>query len=190
MPLNAGSTRKLARRILAAAALAQLLVLACSAFPLQTKNSAAPKAQKTQKKEDGRHQIDRLEDKWRDAVMKNDAVMLDGLLSEDYIAILANGTLQTKDQQLASVRAKEWHITALEMSERKVRFYGRTALVTSLAQVEGSTSDGDITGTYRYTRVYARDTRGLWKIVNFEASRIGHPHHSSGQRQNAPQSLP
>jgi ketosteroid isomerase-like protein len=56
-----------------------------------------------------------------------------------------------------------------------VRFYGTTAVVTSIAQVNGVTSEGDISGSYRYTRVYVRDPAGKWKIVSFEASRIREP---------------
>jgi ketosteroid isomerase-like protein len=41
--------------------------------------------------------------------------------------------------------------------------------------VSGSTADGDISGSYRYTRVYVRDEQGVWKIVSFEASRIRDP---------------
>jgi ketosteroid isomerase-like protein len=167
--------RKLGCRAITVAAIAQLLLFAACAFPLQG-NSNAPK-QKT----DPRHQIDRLEDRWREAVLNSDPNILDSLLAEDYVAITANGTLQTKDQTIASARAGEWHIITLDMSDRKVRFYGRTALVTSVAQVEGTTGDGNVTGTYRYTRVYARDSRGVWKVVNFEVNRIGHPH---GQARN------
>jgi ketosteroid isomerase-like protein len=38
--------------------------------------------------------------------------------------------------------------------------------------VKGTTSDGDVSGSYRYTRVYVRDPQGSWKIVSFEVSRI------------------
>jgi ketosteroid isomerase-like protein len=47
--------------------------------------------------------------------------------------------------------------------------------VTSLAEVKGTAGDGDISGSYRYTRVYVRDAQGAWKIVSFEASRIREP---------------
>ncbi len=68
------------------------------------------------------------------------------------------------------------HITSLTTSERKVRFYGQTAVVTSLSDVEGTNADGiDVSGSYRYTRVYVRDVQGHWKIVSFEASRIREP---------------
>jgi ketosteroid isomerase-like protein len=53
-----------------------------------------------------------------------------------------------------------------------VRFYGTTALVTSTADVQGTTPDGDISGSYRYTRVYVESQPGIWKIVSFEANRI------------------
>lgn len=132
-------------------------------------------------KHESRHEIDQLEDKWRDAVLKGNTVALNSLLADDYMAITANGTLQTRDEALASLRSGQWHFSSLNVLDRKVRFYGRTALVTSLAEVQGTTPDGDMSGSYRYTRVYIRDARGNWKIVSFEASRIQDPDLSSQQ---------
>jgi ketosteroid isomerase-like protein len=97
---------------------------------------------------------------------------MDSLLADDYIAITASGTLQTKDQALANLRSGQLHFATLDLSDRKVRFYGTTALVTSLAQVHATTPEGELSGSYRYTRVYVRDAQGKWKIVSFEASRI------------------
>jgi len=130
-----------------------------------------PRAQK----HESRHEIDQLEDSWRDAVMKSNPAVMDKLLADDYMAITASGTLQTKQQALANLRAGRMHFTTLDISDRKVRFYGSTALVTSVADVEGSTGDSELSGSYRYTRVYVRDTQGVWKIVSFEASRIREP---------------
>jgi ketosteroid isomerase-like protein len=120
-----------------------------------------------------RHVIDNLEDQWREAILSDDTAKMSALLADDYMAITPWGTLENKDQTLASLRSGRWRFTSLTMSDRKVRFYGRTALVTSQAQVQGSTPEGDLSGDYLYTRVYARDPRGNWKIVNFEANRIG-----------------
>jgi ketosteroid isomerase-like protein len=120
-----------------------------------------------------RHEIDQLEDQWRTAALKGDIPAMDSLLADDYMAITASGTLQTKDETLANLRNGRVHFTTLEISDRKVRFYRSTALVTSVAEVKATTPDGDISGSYRYTRVYVRDVRGAWKIVSFEASRIG-----------------
>jgi ketosteroid isomerase-like protein len=123
-------------------------------------------------KHESRHEIDQLEDAWRNAVLKANTAAMDALLADDYMAITAAGTLQTKDQALANLRGGRVHFTALELSDRKVRFYGTTALVTSIAEVTATTAEGDISGSYRYTRVYVRDEQGKWKIVSFEASRI------------------
>jgi ketosteroid isomerase-like protein len=135
--------------------------------------AGVPKAQK--QKHEIRHEIDQLEDAWRQAALSSNTAAMEKLLADDYLAITASGTLQTKDQALANLRAGRMHFTSLELSDRKVRFYGTTALVTSLAEVQGNTGDGELSGSYRYTRVYVRDAQGTWKIVSFEASRIREP---------------
>ncbi len=122
-----------------------------------------------------RHEIDQLEEAWRNAMLKSDTTTLSNLLADDYIAITASGTLQTKEDTLANLRTRRVHLTGLELSDRKVRFYGKTALVTSLAEVEGVNAEGDLSGSLRYTRVYVRDAQGHWKIVSFEASHIRQP---------------
>jgi ketosteroid isomerase-like protein len=122
-----------------------------------------------------RHEIDQLEDHWRDAILNRNVVAMDALLASDYMAITANGTLQSKDEALANLRSGALHIKSLEITDRKVRFYGATALVTSRAEVSGSTPEGDLNGSFRYTRVYVRDPSGVWRIVSFEASRIREP---------------
>jgi len=130
-----------------------------------------PKAQQ----HSSRHEIDQLEDAWRNAILKSNIAAMDRLLAEDYLAITSSGLVQTKAQTLANLKSGRMHMASLNVSDRKVRFYGRTAVVTSLATVQATTSEGDISGNYRYTRVYVRDATGTWKIVSFEASKIREP---------------
>jgi len=130
-----------------------------------------PRAQK----HESRHEIDQLEEAWRNAMTKGNLSALDALLADDYMAITPSGMLQTKEQALASLRSGATRITSIELSDRKVRFYGTTALVTSRAEVSGTTPGGELSGSFRYTRVYVRDAHGKWKIVSFEASRIREP---------------
>jgi ketosteroid isomerase-like protein len=131
-------------------------------------SSGMPRGQR----HESRHEIDQLEQTWRDAVMTRNVSVMDSLLAEDYIAITANGLLQSKEQTLTNLRSGTLKFASIEFSDRKVRFYGQTALVTSRAEVSGSAGEGDISGSYRYTRVYVKDASGAWKIVSFEASRI------------------
>lgn len=134
-------------------------------------HAGRPGAQKHER----RHEIDRLEEAWRTAVLNGNTTAMEALLADDYMAITASGTLQTKDQALANLRSGRTHIKSLDISDRKVRVYGTTAVVTSLAEVQGTNAEGDFTGSFRYTRVYVRDVQGKWKIVSFEASRIRAP---------------
>jgi ketosteroid isomerase-like protein len=126
-------------------------------------------------KHEGRREIDQMEEAWRKAVLTGDVAVMEGLLADDYIGITPNGILLTKEDTLARLRNPQRHITDLELSDNKVRFYGATALVTSFAHVTGINAEGEPIGDYRYTRVYIRNAQGQWKIVSFEASRIRLP---------------
>ncbi len=147
-----------------------LILLSLTAGVAQPKPEM-PRAERHESK----HEIDQLEQNWRDAILHRNVQAMEALLADDYIAITANGTLQSKDQTLASLKSGVLHFNSIDFSDRKVRFYGQTALVTSRAEVKGNTGEGEISGSYRYTRVYVRDPKGGWKIVSFEASRIREP---------------
>ena len=116
-------------------------------------------------------EIEGLELDWRQAQLTNNVTEVDRLLADDYLGINANGTLETKADELTRRRSGSLHITQLDLSDIKVRIYGDTAVVTSKAEVIGKNGDRDISGRYRYTRVYS-NREGQWRIVSFEASRI------------------
>ena len=126
-------------------------------------------------KHENRHDIDQLEDEWREAILSANTKVMDSLLAPDYMGITANGTLQSRDETMQSLSSGRLHFSLLQVTDRKVRFYGSTAVVTSLANILATTPDGKLTGNYRYTHVYVRDPEGDWKIVSFEASRVREP---------------
>ncbi len=146
-------------------ALCFLMLLAASAAPLL---SGMPRAERHEK----RHEIDKMEDAWRLAMLHGDAATVSAMLADDYMGISPMGTLQSREQTLASLRAGTMHFKSLDFSDRKVRLYGTTAVVTSRAEVDGVSPDGPLTGSYRYTHVWVRNAQGAWKVVSFEASRI------------------
>jgi ketosteroid isomerase-like protein len=134
----------------------------------QSPASTLPRAQR----HEYRHEIDQAEEAWRSAILKGNASALAALLSDDYTAITAKGAIETKEQAINSLRAGGLQLTALVISDRKVRVYGSTAVVTSMAELTGTRKAQEVSGRYRYTRVYVRNQAGQWKIVSFEASRI------------------
>ena len=79
--------------------------------------------------------------------------------------------LVARHDQVASVEAGTLRLTQLDLNDVKVRLYGDIAVVTSRVDLHGKNGERDISGRYRYTRVYNRRF-GQWKIVSFEASRM------------------
>jgi len=147
------------------------LLLSSPIFAAQPPHkSGLPRAEK----HEGRREIDQLEEAWRNAFVKSDTAAMGTLLADDFIGISPSGTLQNKEQMLANMGSGRLHIASMVLSDRKVRFYGATAVVTSLATVSGTNAESEISGSFRYTRVYVR-TAGQWKVVSFEASRIRPP---------------
>jgi ketosteroid isomerase-like protein len=153
-------------RCLAIGVALAVLLLAAPVLP------AMPRAEKHEM----RHQIEHLEDVWRNAMLKGNISALDALLADDYIAITPTGILQSKEQTLDNLRSGNMHFKSIALTDRKIRMYGTTALVTSRAEVNATATEGEeVSGSYRYTRVYVKDPRGVWRVVSFEASRIKEP---------------
>lgn len=125
-----------------------------------------------EKKRDAKKDVEALEEQWRVAQLAGDVVAMDKLLSDDYIGISMTGQVNTKAQQLERLRNRVVMLKRLDLGERKVKLVGTIAIVTSLAEVEGTNEGSPMTGTYRYTRVYQYLTGRGWKITSFEATRV------------------
>ncbi len=138
-------------------------------------------AQKSRKRAE-RTQIVALEHEWQKATLAGDLPAMDKLLSDDYLGITATGEVLTKTQQLDRMREGKLTITKLDTSETKIKLVGNIAIVTCLAQVEGTTDDGPLHGAYRYTRVYQRLAGNVWKVTNFEVTPASRPHHAPARQ--------
>jgi ketosteroid isomerase-like protein len=133
---------------------------------------AAPAFAQRHHKKLAREQIVALEAQFRQAQLAGDIAAMDKLLSDDYLGIGVNGQVSTKPQQLDRMRSRELVLTRIDTSEFKMKLVGQIAIVTSLAQVEGTLEGAPLHGMVRYTRIYQRLPNGVWKITNFEATRI------------------
>jgi ketosteroid isomerase-like protein len=148
------------------------VLISCVLFSASHANALAIPIPFTHRDNAGQHkQIENLEQDWRRALLDSNVPAMDHLLADDYLGVTANGTLETKADLLAMRRAGTIHISGLNLSDLKVRVYGDTAVVTSRAELAGTNGGTDISGYYRYTRVYNR-RNGEWRIVSFEASRM------------------
>jgi len=121
---------------------------------------------------DAKGQITDLEQQWRTATLTGDASMMDKLLSDDFVGISWTGQVNNKMSQLDRLRAKNITITKMDISDLKVKVVGPVAIVTSSAEIEGIADGNPMNGVFRYTRVYQRQPNGIWKVTNFEATRV------------------
>jgi ketosteroid isomerase-like protein len=122
--------------------------------------------------------IERLEERWQQAELEANIAVMAEMLSDDYLGIYSDGTVATKAETMAAFKSGAIHFTEMSTSDRKIRVFGATAVVVSKAEVAGVNEGENMSGQYRYTRVYHRGN-GVWKIVSFEASPIHqrrHPH--------------
>ena len=68
-----------------------VLLLAASAM-------AQPAPMPRGERHESRHQIEQLEDTWRDAIVHRNIPAVTSLLADDYVGINPNGILQSKDE--------------------------------------------------------------------------------------------
>lgn len=119
--------------------------------------------------------IEHLEQQIRTSLLAGDAATLDRLLADDFLGISSNGTLSNKQQYLRRLSKREHTFTRIDVLDTKFRFQPSSAVVTSLSSVAGVLDGLPTQGTFRYTRVYRRQTNGSWKVINFEATRVSGP---------------
>jgi ketosteroid isomerase-like protein len=150
--------------------LAWVLLAASSFAPPAPADGPHPK-----RKDQYKHEVEKLEEVWRVAQLNDDVAAMDKLLSDDYVGITMSGQVVTKMQQLDRMRNRTTVLTKITLDDVKVKLIGTTAIVTSLAQVDGTMDGAPMHGDYRYTRVYSRLPSGAWEITNFEATRVGAP---------------
>ena len=116
-------------------------------------------------------QIMKMERDRAAAVVKGDVAMLEGLTSDDYILINANGQLSDKATTMNNIKTGNIKLTANEVSDLKVRVYGDTAVVTGKSSAKGTIGGRELKGPVMFTRVYVKKN-GKWQSVAFQQTPI------------------
>src|SRR5256885_10477029 len=101
-------------------------------------------------------QIKKMEKDRAAAVVKGDVATLEGLTSDDYTFINANGQLSDKATTMNGIKTGNIKLTANEISDLKVRVYGSTAVVTGKSDAKGTIGGRELKGPGMVTRVYVK----------------------------------
>lgn len=133
--------------------------------------SASSRLSGSQKQPSDEKLLKQIEQDWLDAYRESDADKMAKILADDFIGRWADGSTQTKAEQLKAIRTGEEKHSTNQMVECNVRVYGDTAVVTGI-QTEQSILEGrDGSGTYSFTDVFVKRD-GRWQVVASETKRL------------------
>jgi ketosteroid isomerase-like protein len=114
-----------------------------------------------------------LESRLRTAQLAADADALDALIADKLLFTGPDGGLGTKTQDLEAHRSGAVRFRAHEPKELRVRRVGANVAICSLLAELAVEVNGSMTrGTYRYTRVWAQENTGPWRVVGGHVSQV------------------
>lgn len=109
-------------------------------------------------------EIIKLEEELRLAMVNSDVDKLDELIDDSLIFTTPDGKIATKQMDLEVHRSQVQKISELVPSEQIVKIYENCAVVTVKMKLIGDYNGINISGLYRYTRLWAK-IDDKWKIV-------------------------
>jgi hypothetical protein len=109
-------------------------------------------------------QLIRLDHEWTDAEIRNDVAVIGRVLAEDFISVSPVGSVADKQQFLRDYSSGDLKIASEQLSDYRVRLYGKTAVMTHLATLTGTYKGRDISGENRSFHVWVRQG-ARWEMV-------------------------
>ncbi|HEX5944311.1 MAG TPA: nuclear transport factor 2 family protein [Anaerolineales bacterium] len=114
-----------------------------------------------------------LEARIRAAQLRADLMALDDLISDDLLFTGPDGQLGTKEQDIEAYRSGTVKFLAHVPEELRIRRVSADVAISSLraqltVEVAGTLSHG----TYRYTRIWAREDGRAWRVVGGHVSLV------------------
>jgi len=121
----------------------------------------------------GDAEIVALEAALRAAQLAADVATLAHLISDDLLFTGPDGQLGTKAQDLEAHGSGVVRFRSHVPEELRMRRVGGDVVVTALrARLDVEVGGTLVRGTYRYTRVWARERDGRWRVVGGHVSQV------------------
>ena len=109
----------------------------------------------------------------RAAQLAADVATLDRLIAVDLLFAGPDGQLGTKAQDLEAHGSGVVRFRGHEPEELRARRVGNDVVVTSLrARLAVEVGGTLVAGTYRYTRVWAREQGSAWRVVGGQVAAV------------------
>jgi Domain of unknown function (DUF4440) len=105
-----------------------------------------------------------LERHFNDALLKADWKSIEGMQADDLILTNADGTLSRKSDAVESIRSGDLKFESIAVQDPRVQDFGHVVVITGTIIEKAHYKTTDLSGTYRFTDVWARRD-GKWQLV-------------------------
>jgi ketosteroid isomerase-like protein len=116
-------------------------------------------------------QIAALSDQFSQAFGKADTGFMEKYFTDDFTAIHSDGKLTPRAQEIDNIKSGTLKWASVDVHEKKIRVYGDTAVVISLASSNGTLSGKPYSGDFRTTQLWVKH-KGDWKCAAFQSTRV------------------
>jgi ketosteroid isomerase-like protein len=103
-----------------------------------------------------------LDVRYQAAVQRNDAAAMDRILAEDFVLVTGSGKTYSKADLLAEARAGRVRYDRQDDSDRTVRVWGDTAVVTAKLWAKGTENGKPFEHRLWFSDTYARTPTGWY----------------------------
>jgi ketosteroid isomerase-like protein len=119
---------------------------------------------------DDENTVGALDAQYQEAVKKNDVATMERILADDFALVTGNGRKQTKADLLKESSSGQITYEHQEDTDRTVRRWNHTAVVTALLWAKGAQKGKSFDYKLWFSDVYVRTPSG-WRYVFGQASR-------------------
>lgn len=145
--------------------IAAAILTALSVIPSQMRN------QKMQKKSQAEQDLIKLEREFGEAQPRRDIARLKQLMADDFVATVPPGKVINKAEVIAQVTSPDLEMESLANDDIQVRVYGNAAVVTARGAARGRYKGQDVSGQFRYIRVWIK-REGRWQAIAAQSTMI------------------
>jgi ketosteroid isomerase-like protein len=112
-----------------------------------------------------------LEKAWNHALEEKDPKALDALLASTFVSVDSDGSIASKAEFLASIKAPDYQPSTVVTEQSSVQVYGNAAVVTGVFRVKEKKNGKPRIRRERFTDTWIRMSNG-WQCVATQSTSI------------------